>query len=141
MNYTAILKIKTTLADAAQECLALFNEGARLDASFAEETFALYNTPLQDGYCRVVVAEHIAAALQWLKDTEAVSENVEIVRVEWAGQDKVSGSFPLLDEEGNPTGETEEGYVEELFQTGTQDITDEAGDVVAIIPVYLGRII
>ena len=131
MNYTAILKIKTTLADAAQECLALFNEGARLDASFAEETFALYNTPLQDGYCRVVVAEHIAAALQWLKDTEAVSENVEIVRVEWHGQDMIEST----DEEGNTI------YAEELFQTGTQDITDEAGNVVAIIPVYLGRII
>ena len=131
MNYTAILKIKTTLADVAQECLALFNEGARLDASFAEETFALYNTPLQDGYCRVVVAEHIAAALQWLKDTEAVSENVEIVRVEWHGQDMIEST----DEEGNTI------YIEELFQTGTHSILDDEGTLIATIPVYLGRII
>ena len=131
MNYTAILKIKTTLADAAQECLALFNEGARLDASFAEETFALYNTPLQDGYCRVVVAEHIAAALQWLKDTEAVSENVEIVRVEWHGQDMIEST----DEEGNTI------YIEELFQTGTHSILDDEGILIATIPVYLGRIV
>ena len=141
MNYTAILKIKTTLADAAQECLALFNEGARLDASFAEETFALYNTPLQDGYCRVVVAEHIATALQWMLDTGVTSENVEIVRVEWAGQDMVLIRLPLFDEEDHPTGEFEESYVEELFQTSTQDITDEAGTLIATIPVYLGRII
>jgi hypothetical protein len=72
-------------------------------------------------------------------DTGVTSENVEIVRVEWNGQDRVLGSIPLLDDEGNPTGETEEGYVEELFQTGTQDITDEAGNVVATVPVYLGR--
>jgi hypothetical protein len=120
MNYTAILKIKTTLADAAQECLALFNEGARLDASFAEETFALYNTPLQDGYVRVVVAEHIAVALQWMKDNAMTSENVEIIRVEWQGQDMIE----FTDDEGNTI------YAEELFQTGV----DEEGN-----PQYLGR--
>jgi hypothetical protein len=138
---TVILRIKTSLAEVIAECLATFGEGARPEFQFEEEAFALYGTPAQNGYVRVVVAPHIATALQWMQDTEAVSENVEIVRVEWAGQDKVLGSIPLLDDEGNPTGETEEGYVEELFQTGTQDITDEAGDVVAIIPVYLGRII
>ena len=137
---TAILRIKTSLAEVIAECLATFGEGARPEFQFEEEAFAYYGTPVTpEGYVRVVVAEHIATALQWMQDTGVTSENVEIVRVEWAGQDKVLGSIPLLDDEGNPTGETEEGYAEELFQTGTQDITDEAGVVIATLPVYLGR--
>jgi len=138
---TAIIRVLTDLPSAASLCLEMFGEGARLDASFQEETFSLYNSPTSNGYCRIVVADHIAAALDYLKDIGTVSEHVEIIRVEHFGQDKVLGSIPILDEEGNPTGEFEEGYVEELFQTGVQEITGESGVVIATVPVYLGRII
>ena len=51
---------------------------------------------------------------------KAVSENVEIVRVEWHGQDRIESN----DDEGNTI------FVEELFQTGV----DAEGN-----PQYLGR--
>jgi len=131
MNLTAILKV-TSLEAAVAECLATFGEGARPEFQFEEEAFALYGTPVTpEGYVRVVVAPHIAAALQFMKDNNLTSEHVEIIRVEFNGQDMIEST----DEEGNTI------YVEELFQTGTQDITDEAGTLIATIPVYLGRII
>ena len=105
---------------AVAECLATFGEGARPEFQFEEEAFALYGTPVQNGYVRVVVAEHIAVALQWMKDNAMTSENVEIIRVEWQGQDMIE----FTDDEGNTI------YAEELFQTGV----DEEGN-----PQYLGR--
>ena len=119
MNLTAILKV-TSLEAAVAECLATFGEGARPEFQFEEEAFALYGTPVQNGYVRVVVAEHIAVALQWMKDNAMTSENVEIIRVEWQGQDMIE----FTDDEGNTI------YAEELFQTGV----DEEGN-----PQYLGR--
>ena len=133
MNYTAILKI-TSLEAAVAECLATFGEGARPEFQFEEEAFALYGTPVTpEGYVRVVVAPHIAAALQFMKDNNLTSEHVEIIRVEFNGQDMIEST--LVDDNGIET----IGYQEQLFQTGTQDITDETGNVITTVPVYLGR--
>jgi hypothetical protein len=139
MNYTVIVKIKTTMEQAAQECLDQLGEGANPDATQVEAFFALNNTPDAGGYCRVVVAEHIAIALQYMFDSGIESEHVEIIRVEWAGQDKVAVEKPILDDEGNDTGETETVYETQLFQVGTEDVTDEQGNIIDQRPVYLGR--
>jgi hypothetical protein len=117
---TAILKIKTTLPAVVAECLATFGEGARQQYNADEEAFALFGTPVQFGYTRVIVAPHIATALQWMQDTGVESPNVEIARVEWEGQDIVGGE-------------------DQPFQVGTQNVTDEQGNVIATQPVYLGR--
>lgn len=139
MVYTIIAKIKTTLEQATQEVLDLLGEGARPDAQQEEYFFALNNTPLSNGYCRIRVAEHIAVALDYLMSLGETGEHIECVRVEWNGQDRVPVEQPVLDEDGNPTGEMETVYVEQLFQTGTQDVRDEQGNVIATTPVYLGR--
>lgn len=134
MVHTIIAKIKTTLPQATQEVLDLLGEGARPDAQQEEYFFALNNTPLSNGYCRIRVAEHIAVALDYLMSLGETGEHIECVRVEWFGQDRVPVEQPVLDEDGNPTGEMETVYVEQLFQTGTT--VDELGNE---YPVYLGR--
>ena len=139
MVHTIIAKIKTTLPQSAQEVLDLLGEGARPDAQHEEYFFALNNTPVSNGFCRIRVAEHIAVALDYLMSLGETGEHIECVRVEWNGQDRVPVEQPVLDEDGNPTGEMEEVYVERLFQTGTQDVRDEQGNVIATTPVYLGR--
>jgi hypothetical protein len=87
---TAILHIKTTIDDAAQECMSLFGEGARFVPDREEHRFALGNTPMFEGYCRVNVASHIAQALEYLAQNYT-SDHVELVKVEWDGQE----DFPL----------------------------------------------
>jgi hypothetical protein len=140
MRLTAIIKVLSTMEQAAQECLDQLGEGARPDAEQIESFFALNNTPVAGQYCRVVVAPHIATALQYMLDSGITSEHVEIIRVEWAGQDKVAVEKPILDDEGNDTWETETVYETQLFQVGTEDVTDEQGNPTGETrPVYLGR--
>jgi hypothetical protein len=131
---TAIVKVKTTMEQAAQECLDQLGEGANPDATQVEAFFALNNTPDAGGYCRVVVAEHIAIALQYMFDSGIESEHVEIIRVEWMGQDVVqTGIDP----------ETDEPIYERVpFQVGTEDVLDEQGNPTGETrPVYLGRMV
>lgn len=134
MVYTIIAKIKTTLEQATQEVLDLLGEGARPDAQQEEYFFALNNTPVSNGYCRIRVDEHIAVALDYLMSLGETGEHIECVRAEWQGQDMYPVEQPVLDEEGNPTGEMETVYEERLFQTGTY-LDDEGNEH----PVYLGR--
>jgi len=132
MTYTAILKITTSLPELAQECLNLFGEGAWPDATQVESFFALNNTPPQHGYCRVIVAEHIATALQWMQDNGVTSDHGELVRVEWLGQDRVQIG---IDEDGQPIIE------KQLFEIGVEEVLDEQGQTTgATRSVYLGRI-
>ena len=138
-RYTIIAKIKTSMPEAAQEVLTLMGEGARPDAEQVECFFARNNTPVSNGYCRVIVDEHIAMALDYMLGNNMTGEHIDCIRVEWQGQDRVPVEQPIIDENGNPTGETETVYVEQLFQTGTQDVRDEQGNVIATTPVYLGR--
>jgi hypothetical protein len=133
MTTTAIIKIKTSLEELVAECLALFGEGARPDFSYVEEAFSLNNTPVSNGYIRVVCAEHIATALQWMLDTGMTSEHGEIIRVEWIGQDRVVTG---QDEDGNDIIE------EQLFLTGyTVAQSLEDGSFIPEMPVYLGRLV
>jgi hypothetical protein len=111
MKTTAIIKILTTLDEAIAECLALLGEGANPDYTVQEEAFKRYNTPVVNGYCRVVCDEHIATALQYFIDAGITSEHVQVIKVEWLGQDRIIET--------------------QLFQTGE----DEEGN-----PIYLGRI-
>jgi len=127
---TIIAQIKTTIKEAAQEVMDLFGEGARPDAEKIEDFFALNNSVLGGGYTRIRVAQHIAMALDYLMGEEITGEHIACLRVEWHGQDRVESTDP-------ETGETT--YVEEYFQTGTQDILDDEGNVIATVPVYLGR--
>lgn len=124
-KYTAIIRVKTDLPSVVQECLDIFGEGARLDYTCEEEAFSLCGTPVKFGYCRQIVAEHIAMALQYMLDTGITSEHVEIIRVEFLGQDRVVTG---TDEEGNPI------FEEQLFQVG--EAVDEEGNS---HQVYLGR--
>lgn len=89
---TAIIRIKTDMDSVVQECLTLFGEGARTAPGRVEEHFALGNTPAQEGYFRVVVAQHIALALEYVTAQGFVSAHAEFVKVEWNGQT----DFPLL---------------------------------------------
>ena len=139
MIYTIIAKIKTTIEQATQEVLDLLGEGARPDAEQEEYYFALNNTQVSNGYCRIRVAEHIAVAMDYLMSLGETGEHIECVMVEWNGQDKYPVEQPVFDEDGNPTGEMETAYEERLFQTGTQAVLDDQGNVIATMPVYLGR--
>jgi hypothetical protein len=127
---TAIIKILTTIEQASQETLDVLGEGGNPEAEQPEAFFSLNNT-LQGGpYCRVIVAPHIAAALQYMLDAGVTSEHVEVIRIEWQGQDMVQTG---VDEYGNPIID----YTP--FQVGTEDITDEDGNVLSTNPVLLGR--
>lgn len=128
---TAVIQVKTTIEQVAQECLELFGEGANPESEIQEMFFKLCNTPVSHGYCRPYVAEHIATALQYLIDNDqAETDNAKIIKVEWHGQDMIESA----DEEGNPT------YVQELFQVGTTEPVElEDGSMSEARPVHLGR--
>lgn len=113
-TYTAIIRIKTNIEAAAEECNVIFGSGGHPDADRQEHFFALGCTPIQgDGYCRVIVAEHVAIGLQYLVDAGEVSENVDVIKVEWEGP--------------------------EPFEIGqTEEMTDEEGNVIPSQTVYLG---
>ena len=122
---TIIVKILTAMPELAQEALDLFN-GGRPEAEQVENFTVRNNTPVSNGYCRIVVTDQTAQAMEQMLADGYVSPNAEIVRIEHHGQDMVD------DGQG--------GYTEELFQTGEQDITDEQGAVIGTRPAYLGRI-
>lgn len=84
---TAVIRIKTTMDNVVQECLGLFGEGARTTPGRVEEHFALGNTTEQEGYFRVVVAQHIALALEYVTAQGFISEHAEFIKVEWTGQE------------------------------------------------------
>ena len=77
-----ILKIKTTLAETAQECLDLFGRGANIEAQKAEDFLAYINTPLLAGFCRVRIDEEFGTALEQI-EAAGGSVNADLVRVEW----------------------------------------------------------
>ncbi|MCB5270497.1 MAG: hypothetical protein LHW56_01475 [Candidatus Cloacimonetes bacterium] len=143
---TAILKLKppydadpdAAIRELAQFSLDNFGEGGRPDEACFENRCGYCNTPVSNGYVRVLIGKAYGVALEYI---EANYDNpiAELVRVEWNGQDRVPVEQPVLDEDGNSTGEMETVYVEQLFQTGTQDVLDEQGNVIATTPVYLVR--
>jgi hypothetical protein len=109
---TAILKIKTTIEQVAQEALEVFGRGGNPTAEQIEGFLGYVNTPIQgDGYVRVLIGTEFGQALEYIHENYG-SPNADLVRVEWLGQDIV-------------------GEEEQLFQTSI----DEEGN-----PVYLGRI-
>lgn len=135
---TAILKVLTTLPELATECLLLLGEGARPEATQEEMFFSLCNTPVQNGFIRIPVADHIATALQWMQDNNVTSEHAEIIRVEWDGQDMVPGLITMVDEEGIKT--TTESLIEIPLMVGqTEEQVLEDGTVIPSQPIYLGR--
>jgi hypothetical protein len=91
-------------------------------------------------------------------DSGITSEHVEIIRVEWMGQDMTEvevddyevtledGSTMIVhDLEEHPdavaTGSKSILIERTPFQVGTQDVTDEEGNVIDQQPVYLGRMV
>lgn len=85
---TAIFKLKTDLPSLAQECQELFGEGSRSAPDRVEHTFALCNTIVEEGHLRIVVAQHIALALEYVTAQGYVSPNAELVKLEWDGQEE-----------------------------------------------------
>lgn len=146
---TAILKLKppydadpdAAIRELAQFSLDNFGEGGRPDEACFENRCGYANTPIPpeaNGYVRVQIGVAYGMALEYI---EANYNNpiASLIAVEWNGQDMYPVEQPVLDDEGNPTGEMETVYVEQLFQTGTQDVRDEQGNVIGTHPVYLGR--
>lgn len=130
---TAILKLKVpydadpdnALRELAQFSLDNFGEGGRPDETCLENRCGYANTPVSNGYVRVLIGAAYGMALEYI---EANYENpiADLIAVEWQGQDMVDSGE--VDEDGNPI------YTEMLFQTGTT--VDELGNEQ---PVYLGR--
>jgi hypothetical protein len=147
MNVTAILKLKephasapdNALREVAQFSLDTFGEGGRPDEECFENRCGYGNTQVSNGYVRVLIGAAYGVALQYIEDNYD-NPIAQLIAVEYQGQDRVPVEQPVLDEDGNPTGEMETVYVEQLFQTGVQDIFDEQEQVIATEPVYLGRI-
>lgn len=121
---TIIARIKTTLPEAAQECLDLIGEGANPQATQAETFFSRCNTPPQVGFIRIPVDDHIVPLLEMFKNSGYISKHVEIVRIEHHGQDIVE----VIDDEGTR-------YEEQPFQVGVTENEDGT-----FTPQYLGRI-
>jgi len=90
MHKTIIFKIlgdpEASLPLAAQECPALLGAGANTDPGIIEETFALCNTPVQNGYIRVVATEEFANALEQVNASGYQSPYMQMVMVEHDGQ-------------------------------------------------------
>ena len=115
---TAILKIKTSLAEAAAEALAVFGEGGNPEASQVEDFLGIVNTPEINGYVRIAVPEAFGMALEHI-DANGGSEHADLIRVEWEGQQE----FQI--------GVTEEAK---------QPVELEDGTIVDPQPIYLGMI-
>ena len=93
MPVTAILKIKTTLPQAAEEAEQVFGEGGNPQATQVEEYIGLVNTPPVNGYVRVLIPEADAQTLEAIGS----SPNADLVRVEWNGQEEFdTGNGELL---------------------------------------------
>jgi len=138
---TAILKLKppydadpdNAMRELAQFSLDNFGEGGRPGDECFENRCGYANTPVSNGYVRVLIGTAYGMALEYI---EANYENpiADLIAVEWHGQDMHPVEQPVLGDEGKPTGEMETVYEEQLFQTGTT--VDELGNE---HPVYLGR--
>ena len=130
---TAILKLKApydadpdeAIRDLAQFSRDNFGEGGRPDDECFENRCGYANTPVSNGYVRVLIGVAYGMALEYIEDNYD-NPIADLIAVEWQGQDTVDSGE--LDENGQPI------YEEMLFQTGT--ITDELGNE---HPVYLGR--
>jgi len=91
MHKTIIFKIlgddkKVGLKNSADECLTLFGKGARKDPIIVEETFDLCNTPIQNGYTRVVANDELKDAVKYMRDQGYKSKYLEVIRIEEDGQ-------------------------------------------------------
>jgi hypothetical protein len=127
---------ETGLALLAQTALDLFGTGGNPTAAQVEEFLGWVNTPVSNGYVRVLIDDYAANALEAMGDNSVGT----LIRVERMGQDKVAVEKPVLDEDGNDTGETETVEETQLFQVGTQDVTDEQGNPTGETrPLFLGR--
>jgi hypothetical protein len=128
---TAILKIKTTIEQVAQEALEVFGRGGNPTAEQIEGFLGYVNTPVSgDGYVRVLIGKEFGQALEYIHENYG-SEHADLVRVEWLGQDRVVTG---QDEDGNDIIE------EQLFLTGyTVAQSLEDGSFIPEQPVCLGR--
>lgn len=84
---TAILKIKTTLTQAAAEALAVFGEGGNPEAAQVEDYLGIVNTPEINGYVRLAIPPSFGLALEYIA-ANGGSEHADLVRVEWDGQEE-----------------------------------------------------
>lgn len=121
---------EAAIRELAQFSLDNFGEGGRPDDECFENRCGYANTPVSNGYVRVLIGTAYSQALEYIEENFP-NPIAELICVERHGQDMVDSGE--VDEEGNPI------YTEMLFQTGTQDVRDEQGNVVATTPVYLGR--
>ena len=121
---------EAAIRELAQFFLDNFGEGGRPDDECFENRCGYANTPVSNGYVRVLIGTAYSQALEYIEENFP-NPIAELICVERHGQDMVDSGE--VDEEGNPI------YTEMLFQTGTQDVRDEHGNVVATTPVYLGR--
>ena len=81
------LKTEDALEQMRLECLQLLGAGAnRQTPKIIEETFALCNTPPQNGYVRIVATPEFAQTLQAVKDQGYESPFAELILIEWDGQ-------------------------------------------------------
>ena len=88
-NVSIIFHLKTedALEQMRLECLELLGAGAnRQTPKIVEETFALCNTPPQNGYVRIVATPEFAQMLQTVKEQGYESPFGELVLIEWNGQ-------------------------------------------------------
>lgn len=85
-RYTIVVKVLTSLQALAAEVLELMGEGARIEDCGELSWFKRNNTRIEGGFCRIVVDEHIAVALDYIKD-QHTSPNCDLLRIEWHGQD------------------------------------------------------
>ena len=108
-NVSIIFRLKTedALEQMRLECLQLLGAGAnRQVPKIVEETFALCNTPPQNGYVRIVATPEFAQMLQTTKEQGYESKYAELVLIEWSGQAEF-----VTDEYDDP----EFGHVRELL--------------------------
>lgn len=135
---TAILKLKPQYdadPDTAVDLLAqwsndTYGEGGLPGDAVFENRLGFVNTTVSNRYLRTRIGTAYGMAMEWIEESGG-NPIAELVRVEWRGQDMVDTD--TVDEDGNAI------YEKQLFQTGTQDVTDEQGTVIDTVPVYLPR--
>lgn len=76
------------LADLANEVKAVFGEGGNAEAPIIEEYIGFVNSPIQNGYVRVLIGKAFGMALEYIQD-HGGSEHAELIKVEWDGQEMV----------------------------------------------------
>ena len=88
------------LADLATEVKAVFGEGGNAEAPIVEEYIGFVNSPIQNGYVRVLIGKAFGMALEYIQD-HGGSEHAELINVEWGGQEMVQGSLEINFREPN----------------------------------------